>query len=88
MINFKVLPTRNAEIIVPIPTLPKDLIIAKQMIKDITTIEVSKQILTFSNGIPLTILIAAIAPSPARGINFGGKYKNIPKAIATILIAI
>ncbi|MBR0271066.1 MAG: hypothetical protein IJQ68_03620 [Methanobrevibacter sp.] len=87
-INFSAMPTKMAEIIVPKPTLPRECMKNRHVIADITTIVTSNPILTFENFLLKTIETACMAPSPARGIRLGGKYRNIPNAIVKILIII
>lgn len=72
--------------IVPIFTLPKiSDVKSPQMIKDNTTIDVSKHTLTLENRLLYAKDMASTTPSPGRGAMFAGIYIKIPTAIKNIL---
>lgn len=72
--------------IVPIFTLPKiSDVKSPQMIKDNTTIDVSKHTLTLENRLLYAKDMASTTPSLGRGAMFAGIYIKIPAAIKNIL---
>ena len=66
------MPTSSAAMTVPMPTLPSPCRKIRQVMSEMMTMDTSNAILTVGNGLPVSVEMASIAPSPASGIMSAG----------------